>query len=265
MATTVQRQVFVPLPLLRAIEQLPESIDVDGTTLRFTGEVTSAPIVLDFSAHRALIECDGHDGWVDLSSASTTRTDMTLRIKGLRPASVEMLLLALRSAMVATTKIMSPDVGDERIRAPYGLRDLLGEARTESVEAAVSETPAGWLAAGIGGAVGVSFVAVATFVACYQRVDDPALLGVLLAAAGAHRSRRSALNSRSGSLRSGRSRHSPRSTSSGPHSASTIEGRGQTSMMMLVWFVGEAAAIGSRRRCRRHARRPRDDDRSGAH
>ena len=102
MATTVQRQLFVPLPLLRAIEQLPESIEVDGMTLRFTGEVTSAPIVADFAAHRALIECDGHEGWVDLSSASTTRTDMTLRIKGLRAARVEQLVIALRAAMTAT-------------------------------------------------------------------------------------------------------------------------------------------------------------------
>jgi SH3-like domain-containing protein len=114
MAKTVQRQAFVPLPLLRAIEQLPEMVEIDGMTLRFTGEVTSAPIVLGFSAYRAHCECDGHDGWVDLSSASTTRTDMTMRIKGLRARRVEQLVMALRAAMTATTA-RAEAIADERI------------------------------------------------------------------------------------------------------------------------------------------------------
>ena len=89
---------------------------MDGITLRFTGEVTSAPIVIGFSAHRALLECDGHDGWVDLSSASTTRTDMTLLVKGLRAARVEQLVIALRAAMTATQPQIYA-IADDRIDA----------------------------------------------------------------------------------------------------------------------------------------------------
>ncbi|MEY2461371.1 MAG: hypothetical protein QOG30_3201, partial [Acidimicrobiaceae bacterium] len=42
MAKSGQRQAFVGLPLLRAIEQLPETVEVDGMTLRFTGEAGPA-------------------------------------------------------------------------------------------------------------------------------------------------------------------------------------------------------------------------------
>jgi hypothetical protein len=62
--------------------------------------VTSAPIVLGFSAYRALVEFEGGVGWVDLSSASSSRTDMSLCAKGLRRARVEQLILEMRAAMV---------------------------------------------------------------------------------------------------------------------------------------------------------------------
>jgi hypothetical protein len=114
MSKIVHHQVFVPLPLLRAIEQLPERIHVDGITVRFTGEVTSAPIILDFAAHRAFVECNGHRGWVDLSSASSSRCEMTLRIGGLRATVVDRLVLALRAAMIAS-QTAARAVADERI------------------------------------------------------------------------------------------------------------------------------------------------------
>jgi hypothetical protein len=115
MAKTVQRQAFVALPLLRAIEQLPEMVEVDGMTLRFTGEVRRASIVQGFSAYRALCECDGAAGRVDLSSASSWRSEMTLRVDGMSPARVETLLLSLRMAMVARTESRSAATGDGRI------------------------------------------------------------------------------------------------------------------------------------------------------
>ena len=42
-------------PLLRAIEQLPQTVQADGLELEFTGEVTSAPIVVTFAAYRAFV------------------------------------------------------------------------------------------------------------------------------------------------------------------------------------------------------------------
>jgi hypothetical protein len=113
MVTT--KQLFVPLPLLRAIEQLPESVEIDGITLRFTGEVTSALIVRDFAAYRALLEWDRGSGHVDLSSASSWRTDMSLRLEGISAARAEKVLLTLRSTMVAQTESRPETTGDERI------------------------------------------------------------------------------------------------------------------------------------------------------
>ena len=113
MAKTVQRQAFVALPLLRAIEQLPEIVAIDGMTLRLTGEVTSAPILQGFSAYRAHCECDGAAGSVDVSSASSWRSEIALRLDGISPARVETLLLALRAAMNAT--IAKPSQVDDRI------------------------------------------------------------------------------------------------------------------------------------------------------
>jgi hypothetical protein len=113
MGTTTQ--AFVSLPLLRAIEQLPEIVEVDGTVLRFTGQVTSAAIVLDFSAYRAHCECDGVAGHVDLSSASTWRSEMTLRVEGVSAARAEQLLLGLRRAMLATRQTASVPIGSDRI------------------------------------------------------------------------------------------------------------------------------------------------------
>jgi hypothetical protein len=115
MASTVQRQAFVALPLLRAIEQLPASVEVDGITLRFTGEVTSAPIVRGFSAYRARCECDGATGQVDLSSASSWRSELSLRLEGISAARAEQLLLALRTAMVERAESGSEVFGDGRI------------------------------------------------------------------------------------------------------------------------------------------------------
>jgi SH3-like domain-containing protein len=112
MTKSVTRQAFVSLPLLRAIERLPESIDIDGTTLRFTGEVTSAPIVLGFFAYRTFVDFDGRGGWVDLSSASSTRTDMSMRFEGLRTERVEHLLLTLRAAMAAPQAKAEPAPGE---------------------------------------------------------------------------------------------------------------------------------------------------------
>ncbi|MEY2403942.1 MAG: hypothetical protein QOD38_1493 [Acidimicrobiaceae bacterium] len=114
MARTVHRQVFVALPLLRAIERLPDSIEVDGTTLRFTGEVSSAPIMIGFAAHRATVECGGRVGWVDLSSASSSRCDMTLCLQGIRVAVVEDLVLALRREMTEG-RAVAPVAADDRI------------------------------------------------------------------------------------------------------------------------------------------------------
>jgi hypothetical protein len=114
MGKVIHRQLFVPLPLLRAIEQLPESIEADGHTLRFTGQVTSPPILRNFDAHRAFVECNGFGGCVDLSSASTARTDMALRIGGLRQRTVEKLIQGLRTAMLdGETPVVT--VVDDRI------------------------------------------------------------------------------------------------------------------------------------------------------
>ena len=114
MGKVIHRQLFVGLPLLRAIDQLPESVTVDGLTLRFTGEVTSAPILRDFAAHRAFVECQGFRGCVDLSSASSTRSDMALRIQGLSHGAAEKLILALRKAML-DGQTPAAAVVDERI------------------------------------------------------------------------------------------------------------------------------------------------------
>src|SRR5258708_3073662 len=116
MAHVIHRQVFVPLPLLRAIERLPDAIAVGGCTLRLTGEVTSAPIMRGFAAYRAFVECDGAAGWIDLSSASSSRTDMTLRTRGVRMEVAEKLVLALRTAMVAPQS-QTVDIVDDRIDA----------------------------------------------------------------------------------------------------------------------------------------------------
>ena len=115
MRTVVQRQVFVPLPLLRAIEQLPTSVGANGVTLRFTGEVTSARIVRGFNAHRALVDWDRGTGHVDLSSAGTCRSDMSLHLVGISAARAEQLLLALRAAMTSTTENASATASDDRI------------------------------------------------------------------------------------------------------------------------------------------------------
>jgi hypothetical protein len=117
MARIVQRQAFVGLPLLRAIAELPETTEADGVTLRLTGEVSSAPIMVGFAGHRAFVEADGCRGSVDLSSASSKRCEMTLRLEGLRPSVVEHLLLALRDAMMASTAVDSAAPADERMHA----------------------------------------------------------------------------------------------------------------------------------------------------
>ena len=115
MATSAQ--AFVSLPLLRAIEQLPETIEVDGVELRFTGEVTSAPIVCGFAAHRALVAWEHGTGTVDLSSASSSRSELTLRLEGVSAARAERLLLGLRRAMMADTQTTSALTTSERIAA----------------------------------------------------------------------------------------------------------------------------------------------------
>jgi signal transduction histidine kinase len=112
----------------------------------------------------------------------------------------------------------------------------------------LDENPQGWLAAGIAGLVGVSFVAVATFVASYRRVDSPVLLGFLLAlsvSACAVRFRRALPQ-----LLLAVSAIAPLAVLNllgSPLGLYESEARSQTSMMMLVWLVGETAAIGSRR------------------
>jgi hypothetical protein len=108
----VTKQLFVSLPLLRAIEHLPEAVEVDGLTLRFTGEVTSSPIVLGFAAHRARVECDHGTGHVDLSSATSWRSEMTLRIDGINARRAEALVQALRRAMVAEQTRVEPVAGE---------------------------------------------------------------------------------------------------------------------------------------------------------
>jgi hypothetical protein len=113
MVTTTH--LVVSLPLLRAIEQLPDVLAIDGITLRFTGEVTSAPIVRGFAAHRALLMSEHGAGHVDLTSANSWRSEMTLQLKGVSGARAEQLLLALRSAMVANTEGTSEATNDERI------------------------------------------------------------------------------------------------------------------------------------------------------
>ncbi|MEY2430751.1 MAG: hypothetical protein QOC92_476 [Acidimicrobiaceae bacterium] len=113
MVTTTR--VVVSLPLLRAIEHLPDVVEIDGITLRFTGQVTSAPIVRGFAAHRALVVSEHGDGYVDLTSASSWRSEMTLQLKGVSAARAEQLLLTLRSAMVASTESPAEATSDERI------------------------------------------------------------------------------------------------------------------------------------------------------
>jgi hypothetical protein len=115
MVTTTH--LFVAVPLLRAIENLPETITVDGMRCRFTGEVTSAPIIRGFFAHRAYFECDRGSGHVDLSSVSSWRCEMVLHVQGLRPARAERLLLGLRTALVADTTIPDAGTSDDRIDA----------------------------------------------------------------------------------------------------------------------------------------------------
>jgi hypothetical protein len=108
MATNVQRQVFVSLPLLRAIQRLPDATTVNGVTLRLTGEATSAPIVNDLVSFRAAVRWEqgrrSDSGRIDLSSASSWRTDMTLRLDGMgtdahADAVVEQLILEIRRTM----------------------------------------------------------------------------------------------------------------------------------------------------------------------
>lgn len=108
MATTVQRQVFVSLPLLRAIQRLPDVTTVKGVTLSVTGESTSAPIVSDLASFRAAVRWEhgrrSGSGRIDLSSASSWRTDMTLRLDGIgsdarADAVTERLLLEIRHTM----------------------------------------------------------------------------------------------------------------------------------------------------------------------
>jgi hypothetical protein len=69
---------------------------------------------MDFAAHRAFVECRRGRGSVDLSSASTSRTDMALRLQGVRPSVVEKLILALREAMIVR-EIAVAAVVDDRI------------------------------------------------------------------------------------------------------------------------------------------------------
>jgi signal transduction histidine kinase len=116
------------------------------------------------------------------------------------------------------------------------------------VDIATNEIPVGWWAAGVGGAVGVSLVAIATFVASFRRVDSPVLLAILLALAVSPMIVQLrfdvplpvvaiwtlvplAMLNLFGS----------------PLGLYDSEGRTQTTMMMFVWFVGQTAAVGSRR------------------
>jgi hypothetical protein len=108
MATNVQRQAFVSLPLLRAIQRLPEVTTVDGVTLHLTGEATSAVIVNDLTSFRAAVRWQhgrrSGSGRIELSSASSWRTDLTLRLDGVGAnargdAIAERLLLEIRRTM----------------------------------------------------------------------------------------------------------------------------------------------------------------------
>ncbi|MEY2403941.1 MAG: hypothetical protein QOD38_1492 [Acidimicrobiaceae bacterium] len=133
---------------------------------------------------------------------------------------------------------------------PFGLRDLIADLRApdEWLDPVLGENPPSWLAAGVAGLVGITFVAAATFVVCVGRVDSPALLGILLVLSVIG----SAVRFRRGL---------PQLVAAvwviGPLAVLNLlgsplglyesEGRSQTSIMMLVWLVGETAAVGSRR------------------
>jgi len=108
---------FVDVPLLRAIEHLPQAVNVDGATYRFTGEVSSAPIIRGFNAHRAYFVHAGGAGHVDLSSANTWRCEMVVHVEGLRRDRAERVLLALRTAVVAASTIPAATAADDRIEA----------------------------------------------------------------------------------------------------------------------------------------------------
>jgi hypothetical protein len=115
MGSTVQSHAFVALPLLRAIEQLPDEVSVDGITLRFTGAVERAGIVADLYAFRAACTCGSATGWVDLSPAASWRTEMSLRMDRLGPSRVNQLLLALRAATLTNRKTAPAEPANERM------------------------------------------------------------------------------------------------------------------------------------------------------
>lgn len=126
MATNVQRQVFVSLPLLRAIQRLPDVTTVNGITLHLTGEATSAPIVNDLASFRAGVRWEhgrrSGSGCIDLSSASSWRTDMTLRLNGIGAdaranAVAECLILAIRHTMAGAEIKRPATVQHEPARA----------------------------------------------------------------------------------------------------------------------------------------------------
>ena len=100
MGKVTHRQAFVPVPLVRAIEALPAAVTANGQQLELTGQVGAGPLVKGLSAHRAHVRVGKARGWIDLSTAGSWRSDMTLRLEGLEPGAVELLLLAVREEIV---------------------------------------------------------------------------------------------------------------------------------------------------------------------
>lgn len=97
--SVVHKQLFVMAPLLRAIDDLPATVSAGGVTIECTGEISHAPIVRGFNAYRAFVRGNGIAGHIDLSSASSFRCEMSLRLTGARARTVEHLLFAIRSAI----------------------------------------------------------------------------------------------------------------------------------------------------------------------
>jgi len=131
---------------------------------------------------------------------------------------------------------------------PDRLREVLTGEPDQWLDPAIDENPPGWAGTGMAGTVGVALVAIATFVACFRRVDSPVLLGVLLAA------------SVIGCVAQYRRLFSPvvlavwtigplaiLNLLGSPLGLYDIEARSQASMMMFVWFVGSTAAVCHRR------------------